>query len=361
MQHALLIAGIKSVTDALDASRLREALNPRDGRPPEMLLDALRRYSIAAARFTSQEEVVADLLGLAPLENTSVWARLLGDDDERLRYHDRVGFVTLHLPRFVELLEESSHAPREMTSLCVTAVADGIDGLTITRLVTIANSLHVLYTNVRSVEGLESDELTLANVDAGADTLLWFEGEPEGLALLKELLTNAFRWLALFRERALEHRLADAKENLPTIQRIREQLASGSLEPDEATRLEHDVLTALLAFFDAGALIPEMERDIRQRPRDIVTPPPPSVHASRPSMRSVVHEIEDLPEVKRTVPPTPGSEAMLELERDPHLDDTPDVEAADVLDEETLAEMGLILEEDDQNDDDDGADDGGDA
>ncbi len=316
MQHAQLIGGIRRVTEALEASALREALNPREGLPADVLLDALRRYAIEAARFTSTEQTVADLLGLSELENTSVWARLLADDHAREHFFDRVGFVTHHLPRFVELLEESGQAHDDRLSICVTVVGDGQHGMLTSRVITVVNSLASLHGTVRAIHGLAPTELSLVSMDAGEDTQLWFDGDLEGLMHLKGLLIKAFRWLALYREEELEERLERARDNLPTIAYIRELAADGTLDQDEATGLEHDLLLALLAFFDAGAIIPEMERDHQQPPREIVTPPPPA--AQPKAMQEVTAEIEDLPDYATSFaesePPRPGSEAELELE-----------------------------------------------
>lgn len=316
MQHAQLIGGIRRVTEALEASALREALHPREGLPADVLLDALRRYAIEAARFTSTEETVADLLGLSELENTSVWARLLADEHAREHFYDRVGFVTHHLPRFVELLEESGQAHDDRLSICVTVVGDGQHGLLTSRVITVVNSLASLHGTVRAIHGLPPTELSLVSMDAGEDTQLWFDGDLEGLMHLKGLLIKAFRWLALYREEELEERLERARDNLPTIAYIRELAADGTLDHDEATQFEHDLLLALLAFFDAGAIIPEMERDHQQPPREIVTPPPPA--AQPKAMQDVTAEIEELPDYEpaptESVPPQPGSEAELELE-----------------------------------------------
>jgi len=313
MQHAQLIGGIRRVIDALEASELRDALNPRQDLPADVLLDALRRYSIQAASYMSTEETVADLLGLSELENTSVWARLLADDHAREHFYDRVSFVTHHLPRFVDLLEESRQAPDDRLSICVTVVGDDHHGLATSRVVTVINSLARLHDTVRAIHALEPAELSLVSMDAGDDTQLWFDGDLEGLMHLKDLLVRAFRWLALYREEELEQRLERARDNLPTIAYIRELAEEGALDADEAGELEHDLLLALLAFFDAGAIIPEMERDHQQPPREIVTPAPPTA-GQEARLEEVAAEIEDLPEYRRSDPPQPGSEAVLELE-----------------------------------------------
>lgn len=369
MQHAQLIGGIKRVTEALDKSGLHDALDPRGELPADLLLDALRRYAIAAAGFTSTQETVAELLGIADLENTAVWARLLADEDTRHHYYDRVGFVTSHLPRLVALLEESRQAPDEQLAIGVIAVGtDGGHGLLTGRLVTIVNSLTSLHVTSGALNGLPPSQLKLTSVDTGEDTALWFEGEAVGLGHLKQLLVEAFRWLALYREEGLEQRLERARDKLPIIEHIRALVADGTLDPDEATRLEQNILLALLAFFDAGAIIPEMERDIQQHPRDIVTPPPPSVvpggpRASQPSFAEVADEIADLPDrgEKETVPPQPGSEAVIELEPGaahddpdelaPLSDDTPHV-MAEPIDEAEVVDLDELefVHDADEND-----------
>lgn len=292
MQHAQLVNGIKRVTEALEHSGLREALSPQHADDTAVLLESLRKYAISAASYTSAEETVADLLGLTELDSSTAWSKLLSGGAARLHYFDRVGFVTHHLPRFVELLEESSvMPPSSERSLCVTVI-DAERGLDAPRLVTILNSVGNLYKACADLRGKAVEDLRLVSYDGGEDTLLWFEGDLEAVGWCKQLLSAAFRWLALYRERdKLQERITLAKDNLPTIQMIRQLVERGSLNADEASAIEHKVLVGLLAFFDAGAIIPEMERDLQTSIRDMVSSRPPGV---APELAAVMQEIRDI-------------------------------------------------------------------
>jgi hypothetical protein len=315
MQHAQLINGIKTVTEALELSGLRDALAPSNSEDTELLLASLRKYAIAASGYSSAEVTVADLLGLAELDSSTVWAKMLGGVGAREHYHDRVAFVTHHLPRFVEVLEESSETPPSGdNTICVTVV--GSDrGLSTTRLVTIVNSVSGLYRASADLNGLKVADLMLVSVDSSDDDLLWFEGNVEAVNWVKELLTSAFRWLALYREEGeLEDRITAAKANLPTIQTINELAKRGNISADEASEMEHQVLLGLLAFFDAGALIPEMAEDLQQDPREIVNSSRPSDVANLGSGRAldaVLSEIEGMPDEPESLV---GEEAIIELE-----------------------------------------------
>ncbi|MCA9619826.1 MAG: hypothetical protein KC731_12455 [Myxococcales bacterium] len=318
MQHARLIGGIKRVTAALEESGLREALGGSEPTDPERLLEALRRYSIAAARYDLGESTVADLLGLSELENSSVWARLLSDDAARRHFHERVGFVTHHLPRFVELLEETTTVPSPEATLCVSIVGEETQrGVAVSRVVTVINCLERLYEVGMDAHGLVSGELRLVSLDdAGADTLLWFEGDAAALQPLKETLTVAFRWLALYDEGELEERLQVAAQQLPLVARIHGLARTDTFDDDEADLLEHEVLMGLLAFFDAGALIPEMAQDLRRDPRAIVTPPPPPVAIGEDPLSKLAREIEQLADRESSAPPPsapPSSDPVIEL------------------------------------------------
>ena len=312
MQHAELVTGIKKVSEALEQSGLREALAPSDNQDTELLLDALRRYAIAASSYTSAEETVADLLGLSELDSSSAWARLLSGGNARAHFYDRIGFVTHHLPRFVELLEESAEEQGNEETFCVTAVGDGGRGITCERLVTIVNSLTALYRGCAEIDGFAPGEVALVSCDAGNDTLLWFEGEPEVLASVRSLLTSAFRWLALYREQALEERIERARDELPAIDKLHQLVMDDEMDLEVASALEQEVLIALLAFFDAGALIPEMEEDMARDPREIVQTPMHDVDEidDDSGLQEVTAEIEQLDE--SLMPP--GSEEVIELE-----------------------------------------------
>jgi hypothetical protein len=312
MQHAELVTGIKKVSEALEQSGLRDALAPGDNPDTELLLDALRRYAIAASSYTSAEETVADLLGLAELDSSSAWARLLSGGGARAHFHERIGFVTRHLPRFVELLEEAADVQRSAETFCVTVVGDGGLGITSDRLVTIVNSLTSLYRGCAQIDDLAPGELALVSCDAGSDTLLWFEGEAEVLGSVRALLTSAFRWLALYREQALEERIERARDELPAIEKLHQLVMEDAIDPEVASIVERDLLLGLLAFFDAGALIPEMEEDMARDPRDIVhiasTDDVAEVDDS--GLEEVTAEIEQLDE---SLGPPPAEE-VIELE-----------------------------------------------
>ena len=90
---------------------------------------------------------------------------------------------------------------------------------------------------------------------------------------------------------------------------IRDLQSRGNISADEANEMEHDVLVALLAFFDAGALIPEMERDIKDNLREVVTSLPPR-HHSNPEFEAVMSEINNLDDDEVI----PGEDSVIELD-----------------------------------------------
>jgi hypothetical protein len=297
MQHADLIAGIKRITDALAESGLRKALAPSENQNPEELLDALRRYAAVATSFTPGEVTVADLLGLGDLESSTVWAKLLGVPGARAHYYDRVGFVTHHLPRFVDLLEEARAEDTDAELLHVRVKPDGSRGLGGPRFVTIVNSLSTLYRSCAAVHGLGVDDLRLVTCESSDEVALSFEGVSAAVVYVKELLTASFRWLAVYREHELVERIQLARDGLPTIRTIRALHAGGGINRPEAEKLENEIVAALLAFFDSGALIPEIDADLAKNAREIVpTPRPPPAASSVPDFELVAREIEQIPE-----------------------------------------------------------------
>jgi hypothetical protein len=332
MQHAELIAGIKKITAALEESGLRKSLAPGDGQNPEALLDSLRRYAVAAASFTPSEVTVADLLGLGDLDSSTVWTKLLGGGSSRTHYYDRVGFVTHHLPRFVDLLEEARVEGDGAEILQVRVKPDGARGLGGPRVVTIVNSLSVLYRSCAAVHGVAVDDLALVSVEAGNEMALAFEGISGPVAYVKELLTASFRWLAVYREQELVERIQLARDGLPAIRTIRALREAGGLNRPEAEKLENEIVGALLAFFDSGALIPEIDADLARSARDIVVPssPRPAV----PDFDAVAREIEQIPESMAD-----GDAALADFEPPPPHDSIIDLndEPLETLDEDSSA------------------------
>src|SRR5690606_5529221 len=127
-----------------------------------------------------------------------------------------------------------------------TVVGDGKLGLAERKLVTIANSLGVLYRATSRVHGLNVDDLSLVSLECSHDSYLVFDGVAAGIAYVKELLVAAFRWLALYREEHLEHRIQLAKDALPIARGIEQLRRRGAIDRDEAAHLEQEVLIALL-------------------------------------------------------------------------------------------------------------------
>jgi hypothetical protein len=344
MRHAQLVEGIKRVTEVLEDCGLREALGPEKP-DAETLLEALRRYAIAAASFRAAESTVVELLGLAELDSSVVWARLLTGGPARAHYHDRIGFVTHHMPRFLELLEESRADVDHAGALHVMVVGDGGLGLAERKLVTIANSLGMLYRACSRAHGLGVDDLHLVSLECSHDTYLIFDGVAAGIAYVKELLVAAFRWLALYREEHLENRIQLAKDALPIARGIEELRRRGAIDRDEAARLEQEVLLALLAFFDAGALIPEMEADIRTSPRDIVeTVRPRSSRkpTAMPELDALADEIAALAE-----PSTAerlARDSVIDLDDD-HALDLHEEAAAELPEDTVLASNADVLDD----------------
>lgn len=294
MRQGRLAEAIQRVTEVLEETEMRDALSG-EAPDPERLLEALRGFSLAAAAFDEPEALVLDLLGLGELASSSVWARLLAGGEARRHYHERLAFVSHHLPRFVELLEETGPDVTPERTLEVTLVEETA-GASATTVVTVVNAVNTLYRTCAQLAEREAMPLALVHCDTHGEAVLLFDGEEDIVGATKAVLIAAYRWLALCQHEALEQRIELARGSLPTSAGIEARLQDGTLTADVADAVDRGVMLALLAFFDAGAIIPELDASVIQSPREVVSQRPRDIprHSQPPLFSDLASEIASL-------------------------------------------------------------------
>ena len=120
MRKADLINGVEQLSRALresglelplvEVARLGYRREPVPGELLTRLLSALRDYGLQAHRYTRPARLLADQLGLAPLEHADTWSLLIAAENraqEAFAYAERVRFATQYLPRVTELLSQA--------------------------------------------------------------------------------------------------------------------------------------------------------------------------------------------------------------------------------------------------------------
>ena len=120
MRKADLISGVEQVSRALtesglelplvEVARLGYRREPVPGELLTRLLGALRDYGLLAHRFTRPARMLAEQMGITPLEHADTWSLLIAAENraqEAFAYAERVRFATTYLPRVSGLLAQA--------------------------------------------------------------------------------------------------------------------------------------------------------------------------------------------------------------------------------------------------------------
>lgn len=306
MRKADLISGVEQVSRALEQSGLELPLvevarlgyrrEPVPGELLTRLLSALRDYGLLANRFTRPARLLAEQLGLAPLEHADTWSLLIAAENraqEAFAYAERVRFGTQYLPRISGLLAQAG-IPSVDAARRGEGAGSGVDVLTVqviesprrfstpTRLATLLDSLDVLYGACAVLEGAEPGGLSVIACDSGSDKTFELMGAAPVIAAVRALVLSLWDRVVFYRELPAAQRYRMAAESLPMLDRVRERAQQGQLSPEQAELLRRRLVEGSGKFLVAGATIPELQERAYANPRNLMAPAPKLLAAPIP-------------------------------------------------------------------------------
>lgn len=298
MRKADLINGVEQVARALaesalelplvEVARLGYRREPVPGELLTRLLSALRDYGLRASRYTRPARLLADEMGLAPLEQADTWSLLIAAENraqQAFAFAERVRFATQYLPRIGGLLSQAG-IPSIDAIRRGEGGRTGADVLTVqviesprrfstpTRLATLLESMDALYGACAVLEGAEPGGLSVISCDSGSDKTFELMGAAPVIAALRALLLSVWDRVVFYRELPAAQRYRHAAESLPVLERIRERQAQGQMEPEQAELLRRRVVEGTGKFLVSGATIPELQERAYANPRTLMAPAP---------------------------------------------------------------------------------------
>lgn len=298
MRKADLINGVEQVSRALAESGLERPLvevarlgyrdAPVPGELLTRLLGALRDYGLLASRYTRPARMLAQELGLAPLEQADTWSLLIAAQDraqQAFAFAERVRFATQYLPRVSGLLSvagipsvdaarRGEGGPGGAEVMTVQVIESPRRFSTPTRLATLFEAMDALYGACAVLEGAEPGGLSVIACDSGSDKTFELMGAAPVIAALRALLLSVWDRVVFYRELPAAQRYRHAAESLPVLDRIRERVAQGQMAPEQAELLRRRVVEGTGRFLVSGATIPELQERAYANPRTLMAPAP---------------------------------------------------------------------------------------
>ena len=293
MRRTEFIAGIEQVQEALTESQLKalfDALLGQEGEPDSsqsktaQVLTSLKEYTFRAQHFNEAARELTKLLGLEELEQPDVWTKLItGVDDEYLRRQQhRIDVVLNYLPQIATLLrqktertlEEAGFSHDAESLLTVVVIEEGGNLSSPQRLAELFEGIERLYEVCAVVAGVKADKLSVLSCESGQDKAFDLVGSPEVITPLKQLIMSIWDRVVFYRELDLTKRIERVSDSLYILEKIDEMEEDGRLGPEQAEILRRGVHNGVTKFMEAGAIIPEIQKQARYDPRQLMSPEP---------------------------------------------------------------------------------------
>jgi hypothetical protein len=287
MLRSELVEATNEVLDLLKRSGVHELFArspPKDSGKIVLVMQSLARLE---SRLSAKGREVMEIMGLAELLTPEFWTIVLSSearDDRTIGMRFQLRFVVQNLPKLLGLLRRSAD---EIPS---TREAENVDGtyealkLTVilpedeknvsspTRIATIMDAIGGLYSVVCEINKFSTGTLAVAACDSGSDKIFDFVGLDKAIEAVKSVICEIWDRIIFFRERKGEKSLEMILDSLSVVERINLLRASGDLGPQEAELLKRQALKAATGFYNAGALIPEIDARAKVEPRSLAAP-----------------------------------------------------------------------------------------
>jgi hypothetical protein len=133
-------------------------------------------------------------------------------------------------------------------------------------------SIVLLYEAFGELSVQSSTDLVIKSLDSGVDKMLEFQGLPDLVDRVKELLLDLWDNVIYYREKRFAERLDLASKNLPILAEIAGLEEKSQLQPERAELLRRKFTQGANKFFETGSSIPEMNKFSNYVPRQLLSP-----------------------------------------------------------------------------------------
>ncbi len=259
------------------------------------VLEAYQKFLLAYnSRFTAAERTLMRTLEIHDFAETEWWSIVIGAASGAGKTTEaassighplyRLRFVVDYLPQVIALLRRDSDA--DLATMKSTSYASGErpgqlllilpeDGGKFSspqRLSAAIDSVCILYEAFAELNVQSSTDLVVKSCDSGLDKVFEFQGLPDIIARVKELLLDLWDNVIYYRERRFAERLDLTAKNLPILAEIGGLEEKNQIQKERAELLRRKFTSGATKFFETGSSIPEMSQHSSYAPRTLLSP-----------------------------------------------------------------------------------------
>jgi len=302
MLRTEIVRGLHSLLTAVDNSNVLDMVErvyrdvtrqTGEVKLPELLV-AYQKFQLAYNSFTPAERAVMKTLEIHEFAEPEWWSVVIGAAGGAAKNQDaaatighplyRLRFVADYLPAVISLLRRETDP--DMAALQSEIYAAGVrpghlllilpeDGGKFSsplRVAAAIESIALLYEAFAELNVQSTTDLVMKSCDSGLDKIFEFQGLPDLIEKVKEMLLDLWDNVIYYRERRFSERLDLTAKNLPILTDIAALEEKGQLQKERAELLRRKFTQGASKFFETGSSIPEMSKFSQYSPRTLLSP-----------------------------------------------------------------------------------------
>ena len=259
------------------------------------VLEAYQKFLLAYnSRFTTVERNLMRTLEIHEFAEAEWWSVVIGAASGAGKTQEaaasighplyRLRFVADYLPQVIALLRRDSDP--DLAALKATAYAGGQrsghlllilpeEGGKFSspqRLSASIDAVCILYEAFAELNVQSSTDLVVKSCDSGLDKIFEFQGLPDIIAKVKELLLDLWDNVIYYREKRFAERLDLTAKHLPILADIGALEEKKQIQKERAELLRRKFTSGATKFFETGSSIPEMAQHSSYVPRTLLAP-----------------------------------------------------------------------------------------
>ncbi|WLH06110.1 hypothetical protein [Pseudomonas lurida] len=294
MRRQALINAVRNVVSDINETALREMLNELVNSSRQKDTESARSafnyrtfldYSMRAARYTSAEKQILEIMGLDVLLDPDWWQSAPDLENTELWSTSRNLYFTLeNLPLLIAMLERDYVDQTEaqskemiasgMDTLSILLVEDHDQRSTPDRLILTLQGVTEIYRAIATMEGESQNDLAVVAIDSGSDKSFDFLGLAKVMDIFKDTLLAIWDRRVFHRHVHVSLCIQTIAESLPVIQQIHDMKEAGAISPEQAELLKRQMVSGTSKLLEVGAISSEMEAQPGSSPRALMRPEP---------------------------------------------------------------------------------------
>jgi hypothetical protein len=293
MLRTEIVRGLSNILTAVEESNVLSVVErvyrelSRQGGEVKMteLLESYQKFLLAYnSTFTSVEHTMMKVLDVNEFADADWWSVVIGSTGAASKSPEaasligrplfKLRFVADYLPNVIELVKRESDGeaalpPGHLILILPEEAGKSSSPLRVTSAI---ESIAVLYEAFGELSVQSNTDLVIKSLDSGVDKLFEFQGLPDLIDKVKELLLDLWDNVIYYREKRFSERLDLTAKHLPILAEITALEEKAQLQPERAELLRRKFTQGATKFFETGASIPEMNKFSNYVPRQLLSP-----------------------------------------------------------------------------------------